>query len=136
MISKFGDEYMPRRATVGSAGYDFYMPYDVTIHPGETVVVDSGIALEDGDLAMDEVMCLFPRSSLGIQFGLRLKNVTGIIDSDYRDTIKIALTTDVECSIDCGQRVMQGIIFKFGLIPHEIPPKKARSGGLGSTGRV
>ena len=134
MISKFGEDFMPRRATPGSAGYDFYMPYDVTIHPGSTVVIDSGVSLEDGDLATNEVMCLFPRSSLGIQFGLRLKNTTGIIDSDYRDTIKIALTTDVKCTIQPGQRVMQGIIFKFGLIPNEIAPTTSRVGGIGSTG--
>ena len=135
MISK-NPELMPRRATEHSAGYDFRMPYEVTIGAGHTVVIDSGISLEEGDLGIDEVMLLMPRSSLGIRYGLRLKNTIGVIDADYRDTIKIALTTDDPVTLAYGEKVMQGVIVKFGLIPNEVKPDTKRIGGLGSTGRM
>ena len=77
-----------------------------------------------------------PRSSLGIKYGLRLKNTIGVIDADYRDTIKIALTTDETATLMYGEKVMQGVIVKFGLIPNEVKPDTKRSGGLGSTGRM
>lgn len=136
MISIFGDEFMPRRATKGSAGYDFRMPEECTIDVGETVVVDSGIKLEEGDLGIDEVMLLFPRSSLGIKYGLKLKNSVGVIDSDYLGTIKIALITDKKLTLSKGEKVMQGVIVKFGLIPNEDKPITMRTGGVGSTGRM
>ena len=135
MKSRFGDKYIPRRATPGSAGYDFYTPQTVTIVPGETVMIDSGISLEDGDIGDDEVLCLYPRSSLGIKYGIRLRNVVGIIDSDYRQTIKIPLTSDVKCTIEAGDRVVQGIVVKYGLINNEIEPTEERVGGIGSTGK-
>lgn len=138
MISKYGEEFLPRRATKGSCGYDFKIPYDVTIQPGQTVIVDSGIQLEDGDLGEDYYLELVVRSSLGIKRALTLANTVGIIDSDYRDTIKIALTTtrDTPIIINCGERVMQGIIHKYYLFPNEIKPEAERTGGVGSTGRM
>ena len=135
MISK-NPNLMPKRATEHSAGYDFRMPYEVTIGAGQTVVIDSGVSLEEGDLGIDEVMLLMPRSSLGIKYGLRLKNTIGVIDADYRDTIKIALTTDETVTLMYGEKIMQGVIVKFGLIPNEVKPDTKRSGGLGSTGRM
>lgn len=136
MISTMGNNLMPRRATKHSAGYDFKMPCETTIEPGQTVVIDSGICLEEGDLNIDEVMLLLPRSSLGIKYGLRLKNTVGVIDADYRDTIKIALVTDKKLTLIRGEKVMQGVIVKFGLIPQEIKPEAERKGGLGSTGKL
>lgn len=135
MKSNYGHDLLPRRATKYSAGYDFKMPYEVTIGAGQTVVIDSGISLEEGDLKFDEVMLLMPRSSLGIKYGVRLRNTIGVIDADYRDTIKIALVADSPVTLLRGEKVMQGIITKFGLIPQEIKPESERKGGLGSTGR-
>lgn len=135
MKSKYGHDLMPRRATKHSAGYDFKMPHELTIHPGQTVIVDSGISLDEGDLAQNAVMLLFPRSSLGIKYGLRLSNTTGVIDADYRDTIKIALETRKSVTLIRGEKVMQGVIVRFDLLPQEIVPEAERKGGLGSTGR-
>ena len=71
---------MPRRATSGSAGYDFFTPVEITLKPGETIKVPTGIRanMEEG-----WVLQIFPRSSLGFKFRLQLNNTVGIIDSDY-----------------------------------------------------
>ena len=71
---------LPKRATTGSAGYDFYAPVDVTMKPGEIVKIPTGIRVE-----MEEgwVLKCYPRSGLGFKFRLQLNNTVGIIDSDY-----------------------------------------------------
>ena len=68
---------LPRRATTGSAGYDFYAPVDVTMKPGEIVKIPTGIRVE-----MEEgwVLKCYPRSGLGFKFRLQLNNTVGIID--------------------------------------------------------
>ena len=71
---------IPRRSTRGSAGYNFYLPYSIIIEPGEGVTVSTGIRCK-----MQEgfVLLIYPRSSMGIKFGLSLANTVGVIDSDY-----------------------------------------------------
>ena len=71
---------LPKRATRGSAGYDFYTPFNIILKPGETVKIPTGIRAE-----MEEgwVLKLYPRSGLGFKFRLQLNNTVGIIDSDY-----------------------------------------------------
>ena len=58
---------LPRRATKGSAGYDFYAPYDVTLAAGESVKIPTGIRVKIAD---GWVLALFPRSGLGFKFRL------------------------------------------------------------------
>ena len=129
------DSGMPRRMTRYSSGYDFFLPHDLDVVAGEQVIVDTGICLEDGDLEYDEVMLLFPRSSLGMKYGFRFLNSVGVIDSDYRDTIKAGITVSRNMHLNKGDRFMQGIVFSFCRIPNEIEPQQERTGGLGSTGR-
>ena len=71
---------MPERATVGSAGYDFFSPIDFALAPGETIKIPTGIRakIDDG-----WVLKIYPRSGLGFKFRLQLNNTVGIIDSDY-----------------------------------------------------
>ena len=71
---------LPKRATAGSAGYDFYSPLSFELKPGETVKIPTGVRAE-----MDEgwVLKLYPRSGLGFKYRLQLNNTVGIIDSDY-----------------------------------------------------
>ena len=71
---------LPKRATSGSAGYDFYSPVDFVIASGETVKIPTGIRVE---MEEDWVLKLYPRSGLGFKFRLQLNNTVGIIDSDY-----------------------------------------------------
>ena len=71
---------LPRRATAGSAGYDFVCPADVTLAPGEAVTIPTGIRCE---MQPGWVLALFPRSGLGFKHQVHLANTVGIIDSDY-----------------------------------------------------
>ena len=87
---------LPRRATVGSAGYDFYAPVEIRLNPGETAKIPTGIRsyIENG-----YVLEIYPRSGLGFKYRLQLNNTVGIIDSDYYNSaneghIFIKITND------------------------------------------
>ena len=71
---------LPRRATAGSAGYDFFAPVDVTLKPGETIKIPTRIRVE---MEQEWVLKCYPRSGLGFKYRLQLNNTVGIIDSDY-----------------------------------------------------
>jgi dUTP pyrophosphatase len=129
---------LPLRATSGSAGYDFYAPFDITISPGAQVLVPTGIRVR-----MDEeyVLMLFPRSSLGFRYRLQLNNTVGIIDSDYYHAdneghIFCKLTNDSKegktVVIERGQGMIQGIFLPFGITEDDAAEGK-RTGGFGST---
>lgn len=138
MHCDFGSEYIPRRQTKNSAGYDFYYHGEtVTFKPKRfwkkrTYTIDTGVHLEDGDLKDTSVMLLFPRSSFG-KYGFRFTNTVGVIDADYRDSIKCMFTVDKEMTLKDGDRFMQGLITSYFTIPNEILPMKKRVGGIGST---
>lgn len=128
---------LPARATTGSAGYDFICPVDVTIAPGETVTLPTGIraAMEPG-----WVLLTCPRSSLGRKYGLRLANTVGIIDSDYfhaanEGHILVMLVNggSVPVTLHAGDRFCQGIFLPYGLADEETVTAQ-RNGGFGSTG--
>ena len=112
---------LPKRATTGSAGYDFYAPVDVTMKPGEIVKIPTGIRVE-----MEEgwVLKCYPRSGLGFKFRLQLNNTVGIIDSDYffsdnEGHIFAKLTNDTRedktIQIPAGTGFMQGIFVEYGI---------------------
>lgn len=123
----------PRRSTRGSAGYDFFAPEDIEVPPKHKVMFDSGVVAE-----LDEgtYMRLEDRSSLAFA-GIKLGN-HGIIDSDYRDTIKVLLENqnfgDRPYVIKKGERYMQGIIGPY-LTADDDDANVCRTGGIGSTGR-
>lgn len=74
------DLVFPDRATEGSAGYDFRVPYDIILEPGESALIPTGMRcqIEEG-----WVLMLFPRSSMGFKYRMQLDNGTGIVDGDY-----------------------------------------------------
>ena len=87
---------LPKRATTGSAGYDFYAPFDIELAPGETIKVPTGIRCKIVD---GWVLTMYPRSGLGFKFRLQLNNTVGIIDADYYGSsneghIYVKLTND------------------------------------------
>ncbi len=129
---------LPRRATVGSAGYDFFSTLDFELKPGEEITVPTGIRVK-----IDEgwVLCIYPRSGLGFKFRLRLNNTVGIIDSDYYRSdneghIFVKLSIDAETgktiSVRRGDGFVQGIFTPFGITVDD-DAKAARNGGFGST---
>lgn len=124
---------LPTRGTKYSAGHDFYLPCDVLIDNGTQVIIDTGVK---STIPEDHVLLLFPRSSIGIKNNLMLGNSTGVIDSDYKDTIKIALYnygTD-PVLLRKGERFVQGVCVPY-ITTKDEPLNKTRTGGVGSTGR-
>lgn len=129
---------LPKRATSGSAGYDFYTPEAITIAPGETVKIPTGIRVE-----MEEnwVLKCYPRSGLGFKFRLQLNNTVGIIDSDYfysdnEGHIFAKLTNDTNegktVELLAGTGFMQGIFVEYGITVDD-DVTDVRNGGFGST---
>lgn len=125
---------LPTRQTKSSAGYDFYVIEDVLIPAHKHVLLPTNTKAY---MQEDEVLMLYARSSLAIKRGLVLKNMTGIIDSDfYPNEIKIALenTSDNDVLLAKGERVAQGIFIKY-LVSDNGNLDVNREGGFGSTGK-
>lgn len=127
---------MPRRATTGSIGYDFYAPKDIIIYKDQFTEFGTGVYFTDEDTVnerMDWAMLLVPRSGLGFRHGTRLKNTVGVIDCDYRDEIRVSMTADDSFVIYEGEAYMQGIVIPRFTLDNEIVPTETRDGGFGST---
>lgn len=131
---------LPARATVGSAGYDFFAPFDIFLEPGQTIKIPTGIRCK---MAKNYVLMIFPRSSLGFKYRMQLNNTVGIIDSDYFDSdneghifIKITNDTNENKSIEIkkGMGFAQGIFLPFGVTIDDDTTKQ-RNGGFGSTNK-
>lgn len=129
---------LPKRATAGSAGYDFFAPFDIELKAGETVKVPTGIRVK-----IDEgwLLSLYPRSGLGFKFRLQLDNTVGIIDSDYyfsdnEGHIFAKITNDSKegktVAISAGTGFMQGIFTEYGITADD-DADGVRNGGFGST---
>lgn len=130
---------LPQRATVGSAGYDIASAEDVTIAPGEIVMIKTGIKAY---MQQGEFLAIYPRSSLGIKRKLVFPNYVGIVDADYYNNadneghIHIPLWNfgDTPQHITAGERISQGIFQKYSTTYNDKPVKQERMGGFGSTG--
>ena len=138
-LTKYYDEIvLPKRATTGSAGYDFKVPFSITLKPNETIKIPTGIRVK---MESNWVLLLFPRSSLGFKYRMQLDNTVGVIDSDYyysdnegHISLKISNDTKEEktLEIEKNKGVCQGIFFEFGLTIDDDTNEK-RNGGFGST---
>ena len=129
---------LPKRATAGSAGYDFFAPVRLTLAPGETVKVPTGIRVW---MEPEWVLKCYPRSGLGFKFRLQLNNTVGIIDSDYyysdnEGHIFSKITNDSNegktVEIRAGEGFMQGIFVEYGITVDD-DATGIRNGGFGST---
>lgn len=134
MISDYGDEYVPVRKTLDSCGCDFMIPCDLEMEPDVWYTIDLGIHLEEGDLQHHQFLMIVPRSSTGMKHGLRLKNTVGIIDADYRDSIKAAISVDIPHTYHKGDRILQGIVLDWYNLGGCRVENAKRTGGIGSTG--
>ena len=128
------EELRPKRATAGSAGYDFVSPDDVVIGVGQTVKFKTGVRVQ---MAEGYVLNLYIRSSLGLKHGLSLPNSVAVIDSDYGDEIIAAIKNDSQevYHLKKGERYMQGIFTKYYVTEDDEPVSIERNGGVGSTGK-
>lgn len=130
---------LPKRATARSAGYDFFAPYDMKIEPGATKHFPTGIRVF---MEPENVLLLFPRSSLGFKYRLQLDNSVGVIDADYyyaenSGHISAKFTNDSKaegnvCNIKKGQAYMQGVFVEYGITIDD-DTTALRTGGIGST---
>ena len=142
---------LPRRATAGSAGYDFFAPVRLILEPGETIKIPTGIRVE---MEPEWVLKCYPRSGLGFKYRLQLNNTVGIIDSDYfysdnEGHIFIKITNDTKVKYDDyiayiskmprkkieikqGEGFAQGIFLPYGLTVDD-DCTGVRNGGFGST---
>ena len=131
---------LPKRATKGSAGYDFFAPFAFALPPGSTIKIPTGIRAK-----IDEnwVLKLYPRSGLGFKFRLQLNNTVGIIDSDYFNSdneghIFAKITNDSNeekvLSLEKGAGFMQGIFLEYGITVDD-DADGVRNGGFGSTSK-
>ena len=138
--TKYEDIIIPKRSTKFSAGYDFYMPYDLTVKKNEVVLIPTGIKVM---LNSDEFLGIYIRSSLGFKYNLRICNQVGIIDSDYYNNssneghifVKLKNEGDNDIILKKYDRYVQGIIQKYYIVDNEKEVEDIRVGGIGSSGR-
>ena len=133
-----GEIPLPRRATAGSAGYDFVSPVEVTVPAGGSALIPTGIRAE---MEPGWVLMLFPRSSLGFRHALRLSNTVGVIDSDYRGEIMVALHnhSNKDLWVSDHERIAQLVIVPYLNVDfvesEELDETERGAGGFGSTGK-
>ena len=132
---------MPAHATGGSAGMDLRACVDevLTVYPGETHLVPTGIAIHIGDPSLAAV--LLPRSGLGHKHGIVLGNLTGLIDSDYQGQLFVSCWNRGRdaFSVNPGDRIAQMVFIpvvqaEFDVVD-EFDESERGSGGFGHTGK-
>jgi dUTP pyrophosphatase len=134
---KVADIKLPVRATKNSAGYDFYSPIDLEIAPHTAEMVWTNVkACFNGD----EVLMLAVTSGMG-KNGIMLSNNVGIIDADYYSNVsndgnvgfRLYNFLDKMYQIKAGDKIGQGLFFKYLTVDDEKEITTARIGGFGST---
>ena len=134
-------EQLPQYATPGSAGLDLRACIEtpVTLKPGETTLVPSGIAIHLDDST--SAAMILPRSGLGHKHGIVLGNLVGLIDSDYQGQIFVSVWNrgHVEFTIQPMERIAQMIVVpvlqvEFNVVTDFVASNRG-DGGFGSTGK-
>ena len=132
---------LPHYATDGSAGLDMRAVIDeaLTVNPGDTVLVPTGIAIHVADPGLAAV--LLPRSGLGHKHGLVLGNLVGLIDSDYQGQVYVSCwnRADKAFEIEPGMRIAQLVVVPVVMADFEVVESFEASqrgdGGFGHTGQ-
>lgn len=141
-IKKLKDKaIIPTKGSQRAAGYDLYAcaDKDVVIAPHSTIKVGTGVsmAIPDGYFG-----AIYARSGLSAKQGLRPANCVGVIDSDYRGELIIALHNDTEDekTINKNERIAQLIVMPYLSFEFqetdELDDTERGSGGFGSTGKL
>ena len=129
---------LPKRATIGSAGYDFFAPMSFTLEPGESIKIPTGLRCEMYD---GWVMLGFPRSGHGFKYGVHHANTTPVVDGDYFEAdneghIHFKIVNDSSLAkdfkVNAGDAFCQVVFVPFGItLDDEVDAE--RTGGFGST---
>ena len=130
---------LPKRATSGSAGYDFYLPFDISLKAGEQITIPTGIRFRSEP---DYALFIFSKSGLGTKSRLQLNTTVSIIDSDYYYSdneghmmyriIHDSRDENAILNLSQGKGFLQGVFIKFGITETD-NASAIRNGGLGST---
>lgn len=131
---------LPKRATTGSAGYDFYTPISFSLDAGSELMLPTGIRARFNP---DYALIIAPKSGLGSKFRLQLNNTFGLIDSDYyysdnEGHLLCKLINDgregKQVTLEAGAGFVQGFFVKIG-ITEDDDASGTRNGGFGSTAK-
>lgn len=130
---------IPTYGSPYSAGADLYSAMDeITIAPGETVLVKTGLALE---LPVGYAGLIYARSGLASKRGLAPANKVGVVDCDYRGEVMVALHnhSNIPQTVAAGERIAQLVIAPYIVADFEETDELSDTvrgeGGFGSTGR-
>ncbi|MDS4040844.1 MAG: dUTP diphosphatase [Candidatus Competibacter sp.] len=132
---------LPDYATAGSAGLDLRacLPEPLTVRPGETHLIPTGLAIHISDPGLAAVV--LPRSGLGHKHGIVLGNLVGLIDSDYQGELLVSCWNRGQnpFTIAVGERIAQLVIVPvvrahFEVVT-EFTPSARGAGGFGHSGR-
>ncbi|MGL4473762.1 MAG: dUTP diphosphatase [Shewanella sp.] len=139
--SRIGTEFeLPAYATPGSAGMDLRAMLDtqLTIEPGQTVLIPTGIAIHVADPGLAAV--ILPRSGLGHKHGIVLGNLVGLIDSDYQGPLMVSCWNrgSEPFTLQVGDRLAQLVFVpvvqaEFKLVD-EFDSSDRGTGGFGHSG--
>lgn len=135
----YDDIKLPKRATTGSAGYDIFLPFPVSLYSMGIITIPTGLKVHTN---CDTFLMILPRSGLGFKNFTRLANTAGVVDSDYIQSdneghifIKMrleSLSANSNLRLDVGQAFAQGIFLPYEItVDDEVDTK--RNGGIGST---
>jgi dUTP pyrophosphatase len=132
----------PHYATAGAAGLDLRaaIPAAMHIHPGETHLIPTGIAIHLADPGLAAL--ILPRSGLGHKHGIVLGNLVGLIDSDYQGEIMVSTWNRGNQSFTLNplDRLAQLVVvpvLQVGFnVVEEFAASERGDGGFGSTGKA
>lgn len=132
---------IPERSTSGSAGYDFFLPYAISLKAGEEITIPTGIRFK---CRKDYGLFMISRSGLGTRNRLQLNTAISLIDSDYyyssnEGHIMTRIIHDSRnpkdvLSLEAGKGYLQGIFVQYGITKSD-KCAGTRNGGFGSTNR-
>lgn len=130
---------VPTKGSQHAAGYDLYSTETVSIRPHETALIGTGWAME---FPIGYFGAIYARSGLATKEGLRPANCVGVIDSDYRGEVKVALHNDTNTlkTVTVGDRIAQLIIMDYFFVSdfeevNVLSDTSRAEGGFGSTGK-
>lgn len=134
-------DQLPHYATAGSAGLDLRACIDaaITVNPGETHLVPTGMAIHLGDPGYAAL--ILPRSGLGHKHGIVLGNLVGLIDSDYQGELMVSCWNRGQSSFvlqpmeRLAQLVVVPVIQVEMQVVEEFEQSRRGEGGFGSTGK-
>lgn len=140
--ARIGTDFpLPNYATPGSAGLDLRacLEQSLTIAPGETHLIPTGLAIHIGDPSLAAV--ILPRSGLGHKHGIVLGNLVGLIDSDYQGQLMVSVWNRGQDSftIEIGDRIAQLVFVpvvqaQFNIV-EDFDTSERGEGGFGHSGR-